>query len=149
MKFILTSELGRLAKWLRILGFDAEYYNSANIGTLIIRALRDNRMIIARRKQIGSLKVVIVESNKVKEQMKELIKKIDLKVDESSMFTRCVICNELIKPVSKEEVKGKIPAYVSETQQNFYLCGNCGRIYWQGSHWGNARRYIEEIAQRI
>ncbi len=145
-KFILTQELGRLARWLRILGFDTDYYDSGNIGALIIRALRDDRTIITRRKQIGSLKVIVVESDEVKEQMKELIGKINLKVDESLMFTRCIICNELIKAVSKEEVKDEVPAYARETQQIFYRCQKCERIYWRGSHWENVRRYIEEIA---
>ena len=144
-KFIFTKELGRLTKWLRILGFDTEYYNSDNIGTLIVSALRDKRIIVTRRKKIDSLKTVVIESDEIRGQIRELINKLNLTIDESLMFSRCTICNELIEEVFKEEIRSKVPPYVYETQKNFYQCRKCKKVYWQGTHWGNVQRYLKEI----
>ena len=144
-RFILTKELGRLSKWLRILGFDTIYYTSDNIGELIVQALCDKRIIITKRKHVGDLKVIAVHKNDVKEQLKEVIEKLHLTINQSMMFRRCIVCNALLEELTKEDCKGKIPDYVYNTQQEFYRCPACERIYWQGTHWGNVRRYLDEI----
>ena len=148
MKFVLTKELGRLVRWLRILGFDTVYFKSDNKGTLILEALREDRIIITRTKEkIGDLekKTVVVLSNKLEEQLKEVINKLNLKVDENKMFTRCTICNEILKEVKKEDVKKNIPGYVYKTQNLFMQCLSCGKVYWQGSHWGNVKKTIASL----
>ncbi|RKY38227.1 MAG: hypothetical protein DRP72_02210 [Candidatus Omnitrophota bacterium] len=145
VKFILTKELGRLARWLRILGFDTYYYTSDNMGTLIIYALRENRVIVTRRKRVDDMKVVVVETNDVRSQIRELVEKLKLKIDESLMFSRCVICNEPLEKVDKEEIRGKVPEYVYISQQEFYRCSSCQRLYWQGSHWGNVKEILKKV----
>jgi hypothetical protein len=148
-KFILTRELGRLSKWLRILGFDTVYYNSDNIATLIIQALRDDRIVITRKKAIGQLKTVNIQKDEIKDQLKEVISKLNLEIDEEAMFTRCVVCNELLDELSKEDVKDKVPEYVYNTQEEFYGCKSCKRIYWQGTHWGNVKKLLKEVGLRV
>ncbi|MCM8773347.1 MAG: Mut7-C RNAse domain-containing protein [Candidatus Omnitrophica bacterium] len=148
MKFILTKELGKLARWLRILGFDVVYYKSENLGTLIIEALREDRIIVTRSKiKFGNLEknIQIVSSQNIKEQLKELIKNLNLTLDEEKMFTRCVLCNRILERVDKMSIKEKIPEYVFVTQDDFMLCPECNKVYWQGSHWGNIRRTIAEL----
>jgi len=146
VKFILTKEVGRLCKWLRILGFDAEYFSEDNLATLIIKALKENRIIVTRKKKIDDLKVIRVYANDVKEQLKEVLTQLELKPDEDKMFTRCVICNKTLEKVEKEEVKEKVPLYVYQTQNEFYQCPSCQRIYWQGTHWGNVKKIIQDLA---
>lgn len=148
MGFILTRELGRLAKWLRILGFDAEYFQGSDNSSLIIRASRDERIIItrsSRNARIRLARVALVESEKIKEQLKELMLKLNLKLDPARMFTRCIICNTELKSVDKQLVKKRAPEYIFNSQQNFFSCPSCQRIYWQGSHWGNVAKILKEI----
>lgn len=150
MKFILTRELGRLAKWLRILGFDTEYYNKDNISSLIIQALRDNRIIITRNSRLprsAGLKIVLVSSERLKEQVPEVLAALKIKLSDDKMFTRCIICNRELVSVEKETVKDKVPEYVFKTQEEFVACPGCERIYWQGTHWGNVAKSLKEISR--
>lgn len=148
MKFILTRELGRLAKWLRILGFDAEYFKEDNLSSLIIQALRDDRLIITRNSRLRTFKgvrIFLIEAEKIKEQVSEVLKKLNIKPDGNLMFSRCILCNVELVDIEKEKIKDKVPEYVFKTQENFITCSKCKRIYWQGTHWGNVTKTLEEI----
>ena len=148
MKFILTKELGRLAKWLRILGFDTAYFKQDNPGSLIIESLRDSRTIVTRNSRMPKpkgIKVVLIEAEKIKEQMCEVLKKLDVKPDTKLMFSRCILCNEELLDIEKDKVKDKVPEYVFKTQGNFVTCPSCKRIYWSGTHWGNVQKTLDEI----
>jgi uncharacterized protein with PIN domain len=148
VKLILTKELGRLAKWLRILGFDAEYFNEDKPASLIIQALRDERTILTRNHrlpQVRGVKIVFIQNEKIKEQVGETLKKLNLKPDSAAMFTRCIICNAELVVITKEKIKDKVPEYVFKTQEHFLTCPKCSRIYWQGTHWGNVAKTLEDI----
>lgn len=148
MKFILSKELGRLAKWLRILGLDADYFRGNNPSSLIIQALREERIILMRNQrlpQARGVKIVFIRNERIKEQLAEALKTLEIKPDPKGMFTRCIVCNEKLVDIKKEQVKDKVPEYVFKTQQVFITCPKCKRIYWQGTHWGNVRRCLEEI----
>jgi len=148
MKFILTKELGRLAKWLRILGFDAVYFKEENKSLLLLEALRYGRIILTRNQHIGrerAIKVINIKSQNLKEQLKQLIQELNLILDKDKMFSRCVICNLELEYIQKDKVKERVPEYVFNTQENFYLCKGCNRIYWQGTHWGNVAKTLGEI----
>lgn len=150
MKFLLTKELGRLAKWLRILGFDAEYYREDNISSLIIRALGDERIILTRNHhlpQSRGLQIVTLKAEKIKEQIAEVLEQLKIKPDNHAMFTRCILCNTELTGIEKEKVKDKVPEYVFKTQTHFITCPKCQRIYWQGTHWGNVEKMLEGIAK--
>lgn len=148
LKFIVTKELGRLARWLRMLGFDTVYYNSGAQGTLVVKALSESRVVVTRSKKttdsIDKITVVI-NSNKLKEQLKELIDKLHLSFDDSKMFTRCTVCNERLESVEKKRVKGNVPEYVFNTHNEFMMCPSCGKVYWQGTHWGNIHNTLNKI----
>jgi hypothetical protein len=149
MRFIVTKELGRLSRWLRILGFDVVYFKSDNIGTLILEALREDRLIVTRKKRkIGDLekKTVMILSAELEEQLKEIISKAGLKIEENKMFTRCTVCNCVLQEVKKEDVKEMVPEYVYKSQNFFMCCPECKKIYWQGSHWGNIKEVIAKLS---
>lgn len=149
MKFVVTKELGRLGKWLRILGFDVLYYQKENLMSLLVEAIRDNRVIITRCKKFKNLsgkQVVVLEENEIKKQLQEVIDKLNMHIDKDKMFIRCIICNELLKDVDKEKIKDKVPIYVYKTQREFKMCEKCKRVYWQGTHWGNIENTLEEIS---
>jgi len=148
VKFILTRELGRLAKWLRILGYDTIYFYQANSGSLLIQALREDRIILTRNHRLsrpGGAPIVMVRSEILKEQIGEVLKQLHIEPRDDIMFSLCVICNTRLIPVSKEKVKDKVPEYVFSTQEDFITCPSCNRVYWQGTHWGNVKEMLKEI----
>jgi hypothetical protein len=148
MKFILTKELGRLAKWLRILGYDACYFKEDNKGLLLIEALRDERIILTRNSRLPQAKgipMIKIKSDYLKEQIKQVWKDLKLKADEALMFSRCIICNVQLVEIEKEKIKDEVPEYVYNTQKDFITCPKCQRIYWAGTHWGNVTKTLKEI----
>lgn len=148
MKFLMTKELGRLTKWLRILGFDAEYFTQTKTSSLIIQALREERIIISRNHRIPcdkGIKIILLKNEKLKEQVSELLRELKITPQAERMFSRCILCNEELRKIEKEKVKDKVPEYVFQTQEKFITCPRCRRIYWQGTHWGNVRETLEKI----
>jgi len=144
-KFIVTKELGKLARWLRILGFDTVYYNSAVQGTLVIRALSEDRMVVTRRRKTAdSLDKItlVINSDKLKSQLREVLEGLHLDLDKDKMFTRCTLCNGILKQADKNKVKEIIPEYVFKTHNEFMECVSCGKIYWRGTHWGNIKESL-------
>ena len=148
MRFLATIELGRLCKWLRILGYDCEYFTEDSLVSLSIKSLQEDRVILTRNVRLSAragYKVVHIKSDFAKEQLIQVLDDLKLETDEDAMFTRCTICNLLLEPVEKKEAKDKVPPFVYETNENFVRCPECRRIYWHGTHWGNVREYLDGI----
>lgn len=148
MKFIATKELGRLAKWMRILGFDTEYFKEENYSKLKIIALRDQRIILTRNTRLSrpkGIKLVQIKHDLLNEQLLDVSKALDLKADKDLMFSRCTICNVELEHVEKEAIKDKVPEYVFQNQNTFIKCPVCQRVYWSGTHWGNVEKTFKEI----
>lgn len=148
MKFLVTQELGRLCKWLRILGIDTSYIKTNNRSEIIFTALKESRIIITRDRRLGEhhgLKMVLVKSDFLKEQLRQIIEELKIEIKPEEMFLRCTICNELLIEIEKEKVKDLVPQYVFETQDEFVQCPDCKRVYWQGTHWGNVKDTLKEI----
>ena len=148
MKFILTRELGRLARWLRILGYDAVYFKEDKPSSFIIEALRDDRIILTRNHRLGSsggVRVILIEKEKIQEQIPEVLQKLGLEVKKEQMFSRCILCNSELVSLDKKKIRDRVPEYVFNTQNNFLTCPQCLRIYWQGTHWGNVENTLKEM----
>lgn len=148
MKFIITRELGRLCKWLRIMGFDTSYFPEAERRELIIESLREGRVILTRDSKMSvysGVRMLHIKSDFVKDQVKQVVTELKIKPDKDKFFTICVICNNLLKKIKKLDVKDKVPPYVYETQNSFMKCGICNRIYWQGTHWTNVGEFVDKL----
>lgn len=148
MKLLLTKELGRLCKWLRIMGFDAGYFKQGNFSSLIVQALREDRVILTRNHRLADhagIKTVLINAQALKEQFLELKDKLGLSIDRSKVYSRCTVCNTPLAAVEKNKIKNRIPVYVFNTQNQFLACPECNRIYWQGTHWGNVEEIIKEM----
>jgi len=146
MRFIVSDELGRLLKWLRILGFDTVL--EKNKVNLVIRSLRERRIILTRDSKISrftGIRTVKIDSDFVEEQLERLIKKLDLKIDRNNLFSICILCNEALELAEKDSVKGGVPEYVFKTQENFMRCPKCKKIYWRGTHWALVNKFLERI----
>lgn len=148
MKFLLTNELGRLAKWLRILGFDARYEPSANKSLCMVEALKDERIVVTRNLRFGKRHggtIIFIRHDELEGQLNDLKEAIDLKIDAEHLFSRCTICNIALKTIEKKEVRESVPAYVYESHEDFMRCPKCLRVYWQGTHWGNVTEILKKI----
>lgn len=129
--------LGRLCKWLRILGYDADYFTAQDKRTLGYLSLKEGRIILTRDHRISekkSYRVVIIDSNNLSEQLRQTMSKLDLKPDPEKFFSRCSLCNNSLEVIEKEKVKEKVPPFVYQTHDEFSLCTKCGKIYWLGTH---------------
>lgn len=148
MRFILTRELGKLAKWLRILGFDSVYFTQGSLSSLVIKALQETRVILTRNHhlpKVRAIQAVELKSERITGQLKETLRALNIKPDSAMIFTRCTVCNAELKPIAKQEVKAKVPEYVFQSQEKFLTCPGCQRIYWQGTHWGQVSKTLEKI----
>ena len=149
MKFLVDRMCGRLATWLRLLGYDAEYVSDTVLPEQIIfRSLREMRIILTRNLKLSRQKgyrVYRVKGSAFMDQVKEVVKEFDIKIDLDNIFTRCIKCNGKIEAITKEEAMGKVPEYVYQTCEQFYACCECRKIYWQGSHLALAEKILAEI----
>ena len=146
-KFIITGELGKLAKWLRILGYDSVYYDKKDIAGLIIQALRDKRILLTRSSVLTKytgVQVMVVESDHVENQVEQITRGFGLPLDEKFFFRRCIECNTLLEDIAKNEVKDKVPEYVFETQDSFKRCPRCEKIFWKGTHWDMVKKWLKK-----
>lgn len=146
MKFLVTKELGRLARWLRILGYDTVYFEADNKKGLAIKSLKEDRIILTRDtgfSRYAGFKTVLIKSDYFKEQLKQAMKLLSLEIDEKALFSRCIMCNTQLETAKKESVKQKVPEFVYEMQEKFYQCPKCKRVYWQGTHWGNMKQIVK------
>jgi uncharacterized protein with PIN domain len=152
VKFIVDSNVGRLARWLRIAGFDTVFINDLDDNRLVRLALSEGRVLLTKDTQIlkrrvattGRLKVILIESEEVKAQLRQVV--ITLKLaEEIKPFTLCLECNHPLVPKDKEEVKELVPPYVFETQTQYMECPACHRVYWRGTHWQRMSRELEKI----
>jgi hypothetical protein len=149
MKFLLTKELGRLAKWLRICGFDAEYFTENKPGAAIVAALKSDRMILTRNHHMPlgrGIAIMQIHAELVQEQLVEVCRNLGISPSASEFFSRCTVCNEPLQPIEKSGVKDKVPQYVFETQDKYFSCSKCKRIYWQGTHWQSVAAALRSVA---
>ena len=153
MKFIVDSNVGKLAKWLRIAGFDTLFLKGIDDNKLIRIALQENRVLLTKDTQImrrrlvanGQIKLILTQSDDPKEQLQQVVK--ELKLDcRLKQFTRCLECNQKLVPKSKEEIKGLVPPYVFRTHAQYMQCPACLRVYWQGTHWQQMKKELEAFA---
>jgi uncharacterized protein with PIN domain len=137
MKFIADVMLGRLARWMRFLGFDTLYYSDISDSRLLRIAREQERFILTRDTRLIKVKGVkdylLINAN---DSFKQLFEVIDaLKLKKFNPFSRCVKCNGLLTRIlNKQEIKDSVPEFVFLNFNVFLKCNDCGRIYWEGTH---------------
>ena len=147
MQFAADKMLGRLARWMRIVGQDVIYGPELSGAGLIRAARRENRLILTRDRALGRKNpppYLLICSDHFREQLRQVIEEFGLEPLKDA-FTRCVECNTRFEPVEKTEVEGKVPPYVFATQEKFSFCRKCRRVYWPATHQEKMREELKAL----
>ncbi len=149
-KFILDVNLGKLARKLRLLGFDTLYGNACDDQEIVDLALKERRIILTRDVGLLKHKEVThgywVRATLPFRQTVEVVRKFDL-FSAIRSFNRCLDCNGLLETVAKEEIQHLLPKKTRQHFDEFYRCNGCGKIYWPGSHYAKMKRFVQQIQE--
>lgn len=147
-QFVADSTLGRLAKWLRLMGFDTAFDAKPPDPYRLMALGGDSRLVLTRSQgvfhQLPDDKALLIRSEQPQKQIRQMILQLHIGRQELRPFTRCATCNDVPDYLSKENAVGLVPDYVLGHQQQFYQCPGCRRIYWSGSH---CQRWMKMVAQ--
>ncbi len=146
--FAADRTLGKLAKWLRILGFDTIFESDISSKRFYDR-LEPERVLLTRtakiRERFAAKKLVFIEADGVYEQLRQVIDELAIARHDIRMFSMCLQCNLPIVEVDKQAIYGRVPDYIWEIHDAFNQCSQCERIYWAGSHAERSRAIIEKL----
>jgi uncharacterized protein with PIN domain len=148
MKFIADVMLGRLARWMRFLGFDTLYYPNISDSRLVRVAREQDRFILTRDTRLIKIKGVedylLIRANDTFEQLLEVTETLKLK--QFNPLSRCVKCNGLLTRIlNKSKIKDFVPEFVFLNFNVFLKCNNCGKIYWEGTHPKKFREKLNKV----
>jgi uncharacterized protein with PIN domain len=147
-RFAADAMLGRLARWLRILGIDTAYEADIDDADLVRRALEERRVILTcdrpLREEWRVDNIYIVSSWAVMEQLREVVRHFGLAAH-VRLFSRCSRCNAPLRGISAQDAEGEAPAYVLRNADELQRCPSCGRVYWEGSHTERIRRALGDL----
>ena len=159
IKFICDQMLGRLTRWLRILGYDTEYPVTGPDSDLIARAAETERVLLTRDRTVSrsnKVNALYINSDKLEEQLAQLSKEFSLKLEaelveneDGSLKNRCGLCNGILLPLPREDAENNVPEGVFTNQQKFWKCSTCKKIYWEGTHWDQIKERIVKITNDI
>lgn len=149
--FIADDMLGRLARYMRILGLDVLYISQISDRDLISLAKKENRIVLTRdthllrRREFSKniLRYLFIEKDAVRDQLAQVAREYHIPLRVS--LIRCLECNTPLQPVDKERVHPYVPPYVFQTQQDFSHCHKCDKYYWAGTHLGLMEKMLAEI----
>lgn len=147
-RFLVDVMLGSLARWLRILGYDAAYVREREPNDLIERALEEERVLLTRDRRLAARRRigphVLIERDELGAQLRWVIGELRLTPRREHLFRRCVECNRELVELDHARAAALVPPYVAATQERFHRCPSCGRIYWPATHPERALRRLRE-----
>jgi len=145
-KFACDDHCGRLARWLRTLGFDCAHDQSITDARLLAIALEEERIILTRDRRLVdralARRTVLLESADPLAQLVQVLHVSGAPVDTNLLFTRCSVCNQPTEPTALAAVVDRVPPYVQKMHTAFRLCPTCGRVFWRGTH---VQRMLERL----
>lgn len=149
IKFLVDRMLGKLAKYLLMLGVDTLYFNQNNRVKLIEVAIKQGRVIISRdiklKEVYGFPDVWLVNDDLPENQLRQVVQDFRLVLEKDHFFKRCLRCNQKLVEKTPEEVQDIAPPYVVATQEKFAFCPQCKRVYWRGSHFKKMEKIIKKV----
>ena len=152
LKFIVDNNVGKLAKWLRIMGYDTVFFDDIDDSRMVAKALAESRVILTRDTEImkrglvtsGRLKAILISSEEPEKQMRQVIKTLNLDC-QFRPFALCLECNQPLVEKNKDQVKDRVPPYVFQTKSQYVECPACHRIYWRGTHWQAMTKKLKKL----
>ena len=147
-RFLADCNVGRLARWLRALGYDASYHARIGDAELVREAAAESRVLLTRDRdltkrrviQTGVVRAILIRDDEVTKQLRQVFAELGLELKEA--LTRCIECNAELQSRVPATVAERVPPYVRLTQSRYSECPNCGRIYWAGTHWQRMREVL-------
>lgn len=148
-RFVLDNHLGKLAAYLRMLGFDTLYRNDYDDPGLARISVDEQRILLTCDRQLLMRKEIthgyFVRSRQPQTQLLEVLTRFDL-FNNLQPFTRCMDCNGLIQAVEKQAIEDQLPPDAKKYYNEFFQCGQCSKIYWKGSHYKKMKRMVERVS---
>lgn len=141
--------LGRLVRWLRLLGYDTAWDPSGDPAAVLACAAEEERVVLTRdtllveRRPVrrGQVRAILVRADLLVDQLRQLHDEEGLR---RRGEPRCLVCNGLLQPHALEQVRERVPPYVAQTQTRFTYCPTCDRITWPATHWENMQRTLDD-----
>ena len=155
MKFIADGMLGKLARWLRMLGYNVKYSTKLDDAQLMKIAKQERRTLLTKDLQLYQRAIAkgvvafYMEGSSEPERLTELAKRFAVKLDIDMATSRCPKCNTRVKPISKEKVVEKVQKNTFSNYGEFWQCPKCEQIYWQGAHWIKIRKTLEAAKENL
>ena len=151
-RFVIDNHLGRLARSIRLLGFDALYRNDFDDVELARLSSEEGRVLLTRDRRLLNRKVVIygycVRTRDPRQQLVDVLRRYRLK-ELIRPWQRCLVCNGSLRPVAKETIVDRLEPKTKKYFHEFRICQDCRRIYWKGSHYEPLRQLIESIREEV
>ncbi|MGD2073765.1 MAG: Mut7-C RNAse domain-containing protein [Gammaproteobacteria bacterium] len=148
-RFVVDCNLGRLARYLRLLGLDCLYRNDFTDDDVAMLSRAQRRIVLTRDRRLLHRKIIshglFVRAVRPREQAREVLSRLDL-YDSIAPFTRCTRCNGRLEPVAKSSIEHRLEPKTRRYYQQFLQCPDCHKLYWQGGHHERARQLISELA---
>ncbi|MBI2304436.1 MAG: Mut7-C RNAse domain-containing protein [Chloroflexi bacterium] len=153
-RFLADDNVGRLARWLRVLGYDTLYLKGLQDEELIAVAAREGRVLLTRDRQLvrrrlaaaRGARTFLVGPEDLEGQLRQVAEAFGLDKGQRP-FSRCLECNLPLVDREKDEVRGRVPPYVFQTQGQFRECPGCHRLYWRGTHWGHMMKKVDSLTR--
>jgi uncharacterized protein with PIN domain len=155
LKFITDGMLGKLTRWLRILGHDVEYTGSMDDKELMQKAKKEDRVLLTRDVELFKQAIAkgaeafLIEDPNQTANLASLAKRFKIKLEVNVKISRCPKCNGTIRTVSKSEIADKIPLTTSSNYNEFWQCQQCAQVYWRGAHWNRIQKTLDEARKAL
>lgn len=154
-RFIADVNVGKLAKWLRMVGFDTVSFDGVDDAEIVEIGRAEGRVVLTRdtgivaRRSIagGQVKAILIESDRLNRQITQVIRELKIDYAKLKPLTICLECNQPLVARNKVDIKDRVPPYVFNTQEQFVECPQCNRIYWKGTHWPAMQRKIGNMVE--
>jgi len=150
LRFVTDGMLGKLTRWLRMLGQDVEYMGSMDDKELIQKAEKESRVLLTRDLELyqqataRGVDAFLVEGSTEAQKLANLAKRFKFGLEINVEISRCPKCNTRIKPIPKEKILEKIPKTTASNYDEFWLCPGCSQVYWRGAHWKRIEKTLKE-----
>ncbi|HSP09243.1 MAG TPA: DUF5615 family PIN-like protein [Candidatus Dormibacteraeota bacterium] len=150
-RFLADCNVGRLARWLRALGYDASYHARIEDVELVREAAAEHRVLLTRDRdltrrravQTGAVRAILIRDDDVTAQLRQVFTEAGLEV--GAALTRCIECNAELEERAPATVADRVPTFVRRTQTRYSECPRCFRIYWAGTHWQHMREVLAAL----